>query len=188
MTPVTRLERAVLGLLLDRPRTGYDLRRLFDATPIGNFSGGPGAIYPALRRLAARRLIGVVRRPRASNRPKALFRLSAAGRRAIVRWLRQVPARDDVIWDVEDQMLKLAFMAFAATPAEIDRFLHAYACETRAYAAELRGHRAALDLPPVARLALDHGIALYDTRARWAARALRARSGRRPRVRKGTTT
>jgi DNA-binding PadR family transcriptional regulator len=172
-TSLTRLERAILGLLLEGPRTGYDLRTIFATTPIGNFSGGPGAIYPALDRLAAR---GLVRRgPRgAVGRPMVAFRLAPAGRRAIVGWLRETPTRDDVIWDVDDQMLKLAFMAFVATPADVDRFLAAYARETRAYLRELRTHRAALDLPPVARLALDHGIAIYQARARWAVRARRS--------------
>ena len=172
MSGITRLEHAILGLLLTQARSGYDVRRLFETTPIGHFSGGPGAIYPALRRLQAKGLIQQVRSRSTSRRRRELFRPTAAGRRAILRWLRAVPTRDDVVWTVEDQVLKLAFMGAVLTQAEISRFLRAYRREVSRYARELRSQLAVLKLPGIPRLALQHGIALYETRARWAARAI----------------
>jgi len=44
-------------LLWQSPRSGYDLRKFFSATPMMSFSDSPGAIYPALRRLEQRGFI-----------------------------------------------------------------------------------------------------------------------------------
>ena len=50
-TDLSTLSLAILGLISQRPLTGYDLRKVFLTTPMGHFSSSPGAIYPALRRI-----------------------------------------------------------------------------------------------------------------------------------------
>ena len=50
--PGSTLGYALLGLLHAGPQSGYGLRRTFVTTPLAVFSDSPGAIYPALRRLA----------------------------------------------------------------------------------------------------------------------------------------
>ena len=48
---------ALLGLIFEQPRSGYDLRKIFTTTAMGSFSDSPGAIYPALARLEANGLV-----------------------------------------------------------------------------------------------------------------------------------
>ncbi len=48
---LTPLRLAILGLVAMHPQSGYDLRKIFETTPMGNFSSSPGAIYPALKSL-----------------------------------------------------------------------------------------------------------------------------------------
>ena len=50
-TTLSTLSLAVLGLIQQEPRSGYDLRKIFSTTPMGHFSTSPGAIYPALKRI-----------------------------------------------------------------------------------------------------------------------------------------
>ena len=59
MTPrdPTTLEYALLGLLHQGAMSGYDLRKIFESTAMGSYSGSPGAIYPALRRLEKQGLV-----------------------------------------------------------------------------------------------------------------------------------
>ena len=58
MTPtIPLLGRALLGLLMETPLSGYDIRRIFTQTPLATFSDSPGAIYPALKRLEAAGLV-----------------------------------------------------------------------------------------------------------------------------------
>ena len=48
---------ALLGLLHQRPLSGYDVKLIFASSPMGGFSDSPGAIYPALSRLERRGLV-----------------------------------------------------------------------------------------------------------------------------------
>ena len=59
---------ALLGLLHQAPQAGYDLRKTFVSTPMAAFSDSPGAIYPALRRLAGQGWIAPVEPARGGRR------------------------------------------------------------------------------------------------------------------------
>lgn len=85
------LPHVLLGLLHDSPRTGYELERVLrsDLDPI--WSAGFSQIYPELSRLRRRgwvllRVLGPRRGPR-----RNLYRVTAAGRRELARWLGEAP-------------------------------------------------------------------------------------------------
>ena len=85
------LPHVLLGLLRDAPRTGYELERVLrsDLDPIWN--AGFSQIYPELSRLRRRgwvllRVLGPRRGPR-----RNLYRVTAAGRRELSRWLEETP-------------------------------------------------------------------------------------------------
>jgi DNA-binding PadR family transcriptional regulator len=48
---ITSLDYAILGLMYQKPSSGYGIRMQFETTAIGNYSSSPGAVYPALDRL-----------------------------------------------------------------------------------------------------------------------------------------
>ena len=86
------LPHVLLGLLRDAPRTGYELERVLrsDLDPI--WTAGFSQIYPELSRLRRRgwvllRVLGPRRGPR-----RNLYRVTAAGRRELARWLGEGPA------------------------------------------------------------------------------------------------
>ena len=62
---LTSFEHVLLGLICLSPASGYDLKRMFAATPMGLYQPSSGALYPALRRLEARDLIRVTDPPAA---------------------------------------------------------------------------------------------------------------------------
>ena len=85
------LTHVLLGLLHDTPQTGYELERVLrsDLDPI--WSAGFSQIYPELSRLRRRgwvllRVLGPRRGPR-----RNLYRVTAAGRRELARWLSESP-------------------------------------------------------------------------------------------------
>ena len=51
---LTTFEHILLGLICLSPSSGYDLKRIFAATPMGIYQPSSGALYPALRRLEQR--------------------------------------------------------------------------------------------------------------------------------------
>ncbi|HEY1434507.1 MAG TPA: PadR family transcriptional regulator [Thermoanaerobaculia bacterium] len=92
------LPHVLLGLLHGTPRTGYDLARALADEVDPAWSAGFSQIYPALARLRRRgwvllRVLGPRHGPR-----RNLYRVTAAGRRELARWLAEtppVPRRND---------------------------------------------------------------------------------------------
>jgi DNA-binding PadR family transcriptional regulator len=168
------LEYALLGLLQQEPRSGYDLRRIFSATPFAHFSDSPGAIYPALRRLAARGLIagGVA----SGGRRRRTFRPTTAGGRAWLAWLQLPPTRAEVVWEPDSLMLRFAFMGDALPASAAVRFLAVYQKETEAHVAALRRFQrdTQANVSRTGRLAFQAGVAMFLTRIAWARRARKA--------------
>jgi DNA-binding PadR family transcriptional regulator len=78
------LEAALVGLLARGPASGYELRKVFQTTPLAAYSDSPGAVYPALRRLEKRGLVSG--REAAGGRRRKQLRLTATGRAWAQRW------------------------------------------------------------------------------------------------------
>ncbi len=126
----------LLGVVDGQPCSGYDLRRLFQDTPIGSFSDSPGSIYPALRALARRGLVRSTIDASARLRPRQVYRVTAAGRAALVDWLREPVVGRQVLRDPDLFAAKLAFMSGRLRAPEISRLA---ACHRAALSDHLRG-------------------------------------------------
>src|SRR6476661_10621432 len=101
------LPHVLLGLLAEEPRTGYDLARAIredlDAIWRAEFS----QIYPALARLRRAghvhlKVLGPRRGPR-----RNLYRVTAAGRRELKRWLGEPAAPPG---SKDEGMTRIAFL------------------------------------------------------------------------------
>ena len=106
----TMLDLAVLGLLRDSPRHGYELKQLL--ADLGFLRVSFGSLYPALRRLEKRGLIEALR---VTGRRKA-YRVTAEGRDELDRLLRAEPETSE-----EDRRfsLRLAFFRYLEPPLRI---------------------------------------------------------------------
>jgi DNA-binding PadR family transcriptional regulator len=170
----TPLEYALLGLLHQREQSGYDLRKIFAATALGNYSSSPGTVYPALKRLEKGGLVEGRIDERTFLRPRRVFRASALGSEVLRRWLSKAVSREDVARGFDEVMLRFAFHAVLDDATATHRFLLVLAQQIDAYVKELEGQRAAIppEAPVQTRLALEAGIEQYRTSARWARGAL----------------
>lgn len=168
------LSLAILGLISLQPMSGYDLRKCFATTPMGHFSASPGAVYPALTRLEKAGWIRGTHDLRLELRPRRMFTLTEKGQALLVAHLSRAITREDVIWRLDELLLRFSFMGHWVKPAQVTRFLKQFRLEIVGYLEVLQAQRSAFpDLPsPTARLALDYGIAQYQTAARWADGAL----------------
>src|ERR1019366_133696 len=101
-TPV--LGYALMGLLHQKARSGYELRKVFATTPIGTFSDSPGSIYPALARLEKRRWIRAAGETGDNPRRRRRFSRAAGGLALLKRWLalpvtsQEVASANDRLW------------------------------------------------------------------------------------------
>src|SRR5512147_65966 len=108
-TEPSMLEAALLGLLARGPASGYELRRIFQTTPLAAYSDSPGAVYPALRRLARRGYVSG--RAAATGRRRTSFQLTATGRAWLRRWASAPVTADDVAHRTATIDLRLALLS-----------------------------------------------------------------------------
>jgi DNA-binding PadR family transcriptional regulator len=169
MTHGSALEYALMGLLKQQPQSGYDLRKVFATTPMRHFSDSPGSIYPALKRLQSRKWI-TSRSGNVNARGRQVFRVTAEGQRALVEWLQQPVTRDDIIWRIDELLLRFAFMDGNIERKRTAEFLKGFEAELSAYTRELHeylknfgaGIRSA-----TGGLAFENGIAQYGAQLAW---------------------
>jgi len=173
--PISTLEFALLGLLRQKPKSGYDLRKTFTDTAMSNYSDSPGSIYPALRRLQAKGLIESesALEPR-DRRGREVFRLTPAGVAALVAWLGRDLTRHDVTARLKEIMLRFAFMDGNVPRSTSIRFLEQFEREFGAYAAELRARYerdSSSSIVHTGLLAFQFGVESMEAQVEWARRA-----------------
>jgi len=169
---LTPLRLAILGLIAMQPQSGYDLKKIFDTTPMGHFSSSPGAIYPALKGLEQLGWIRGQQQKQASQRPRTTYSITAAGDAVLRAELAKPVTHEALVWHFDLVMLRFAFIERLG-PVEALRFLAELQRESEAYVTHLERLRGELEdqMSPCGRLALEHGIQAYRGNARWAARA-----------------
>ena len=167
---------ALLGLIQQKPCSGYDLRKIFAETAMGNYSSSPGAIYPALQRLEDDGLIVGKVEETAGLRRRRVCRITKAGTEALKRWLARPIAPDDVRRGTDALMLRFAFMERVLGLCACVAFLHDFSGALTPYIAELERFLTANGdgMPLSARLALESGIRSYRCTFDWTQYALRA--------------
>jgi DNA-binding PadR family transcriptional regulator len=104
------LRHALLGVLKDRPLTGYDLVRHFQGTVGFLWSAPQSQIYPELRRMEAAGFIQARVAPRGQRAQKRIYSVTDAGMIELRRWATDfipLPAQRDPIH------LKAAFFDLA---------------------------------------------------------------------------
>jgi DNA-binding PadR family transcriptional regulator len=170
-TDLTPLGYALLGQISLASRSGYALRKVFETTPMGNYSSSPGSIYPALKGLQARGLVRVEGPARGGR-----YEITAAGAERLDRWLRQPVTTDEVSRRLDLALLRFAFLMAHPDRALTQAFLRSFRTATASQAAELKAWietGAGAAMPLQARLAVEHGQRSLEASARWAADSLR---------------
>ena len=176
---LSTLSLAILGLISQRPLTGYDLRKIFTTTPMGHFSSSPGAIYPALRRLAEAGWIRGRTGQGRTRRQRVAYEATARGLKTLTQHLSQPVTPEDIIWHMDDLMMRFAFMDGIVGRDETIRFLRDFATQIDAHVADLRRYfdGAREILPACGKLAMENGIQSYEMNAQWARRAVEELQG-----------
>jgi DNA-binding PadR family transcriptional regulator len=132
------LDKVLMGLIFERPKSGYELARDLEQWPILGLSSSQGSIHPALQVLL--RAGQVERRvERDGARTRKAYGLTADGRRALLEWLSSPIAlprsRDEAIY-------RLLFLRYLA-PLERDAVMSDYLARLSAHERELVSARRA---------------------------------------------
>jgi len=95
------IQNIILGLLQERPKTGYELKQEFD-TSLGFFSGASfGSIYPILKRLEQQGLVRMKIQVQDGKPNRKIYSVTAKGRKAFAEALGETlsitPYRNDLL-------------------------------------------------------------------------------------------
>jgi DNA-binding PadR family transcriptional regulator len=172
---ISKLGCALLGLLQQKPSSGYDLRKIFSTTAMTTYSDSPGAIYPALQRLQQQGFIRGSIESGSGMRRRQVFRLTAQGTAELRKWIARPVLRADVIRGLDEVILRFAFSEQAVGPSASVRILQSLQAELTSYIPDLHQQLSAgkATMPTSGRLALESGIKGYDCLLRWTQDALR---------------
>ncbi len=110
------LKFALLGLLAESPKYGYEIKRRFEGA-IGNvWSVSYGQLYPTLRRLAELGYVTKKTEPGKKAADKNIYSITEKGRKKIDEWLLK-PLRTRVYFGPEARVrADPALAALAASP------------------------------------------------------------------------
>jgi len=177
--PLTDFEQVLLGVIDSEPRSGYGLKKVFNASPSSVYQPSPGALYPALRRLEARGLLRAETTESAGRRAQRRYHVTDAGRAVHVDWLRQPVVPATVGNDLGLHLMRFALMedhlpraAVLAFLADLENALASFVSAMERYLAS-----GAQSARPHAELAIEHGIAVHRASLEWTRSALAALSG-----------
>ena len=169
------LSVAITGLLFYRLMSGYDIRKAFSSTSLKHFSSSPGAIYPALRRLEAAGLIeGKIERQN-TLRPRKVYTLTPAGMAAFKQHLSQSVTLEDIIWRMDDLMLRFGFVYEILGKERTLKFLEEFSSATESHIKALENEYKTMnkDVSFGGPRAFEQGIEVYRSTARWLKKVIR---------------
>ncbi|MFI5983363.1 PadR family transcriptional regulator [Streptomyces sp. NPDC051555] len=164
------LRHALLGLLTDRPSSGYDLMKLFDTTLANVWKATQSQVYGELTRMTDADLIDVSAE---GPRGRKEYTLRPEGRAELERWLT-TPAPPQPLRS--DAMLRVFFLGLLPPQQAREHLarMEAAEAEQREQLERLRdgrewtGHPLALS----GRLVLEYGLRDAEAKREWARWAL----------------
>ncbi|MFG2718720.1 PadR family transcriptional regulator [Streptomyces sp. NPDC048416] len=167
------LRHAVLGLLSDRPASGYDLMKLFETSLVHVWSATQSQVYGELGKLADAALVEVSAE---GPRGRKEYAITESGRAELHRWLIEV---EPVRTRRSDSLLRVFFLG-ELTRVEAQTYLLTEAERSARQLTGLKEAEAAIDwgddrISTHGRLALEYGkrlSAMHEEWARWAAEQL----------------
>ena len=170
---ISSLRLAILCMMLEAPKSGYDLKTVFEQTPMGHFSSSPGSIYPALKRMEEEGWIsGTVENPD-SLRPTRMLSLMPKGEQLLKHLFLQPIDEQDVVFRMDQLMLRFVFMTpLLGRESTCDFLEQLIEALTDQVVAVRTASRELTNDPPEGLLALQHGIDSYESTLRWARKAL----------------
>jgi len=154
----------ILGLLAIGPRSGYDIKSTVDRSTRFFWAASYGQIYPELRRLEHEGLIEGENAPK-GGRARRVFRLTAAGRQALVDWMR---SEGDLTVELRDESLLRLFFADTLPPDDGIALLEGRRRGHERYLEVLRGiAELPGEDPPYIDLVLRWGIDFNEWGMKW---------------------
>lgn len=155
----------ILGLLAQKPMSGYDIKRFLKS--LSWLIGSPrfGSLYPALHTLLKDDLVTVKVLPRKGKPPRKIYRITEAGRETLTEWISQ-PAKPSA--PLKAFVMRL-ILADNFSPVGLIAHLQQRRAQVFEHQATLEktGGELGENTSLGQRLALDYGLALAAAELAW---------------------
>lgn len=151
----------ILGLLNQRPMSGYEIQQMLQISRIDQWSDIlPGSIYHALKKMAEEGLVALAGTEQTGMRTKAIFRITESGRSEYRRLLRE--AWRQLPRSLPGDFYLLLSFADDMPRAELEAALQELIARLEERLQQWEGGRAAKaaamgGLPPLVAAAFDNG-------------------------------
>jgi len=160
------LRHALLGLLVDRPASGYDLLKRFDLALARVWPAAQSQLYTELNQLADDKLIEVTA---TGPRGRKVYTLTDSGLAELRRWLLDSQPRRE---RRNDELLRVFFLGVLDQQQAIG-YLHTLETDASTNSAQLTALDASItwdhdSLSIYGRLAMEFGHRLHTMRRDWA--------------------
>lgn len=155
--------KVILGMLAQRPRSGYEIKSLVDRSTRYFWAASYGQIYPELRRLSKAGLVEGTDSP-TGGRQRTIYELTKAGRATLGAWYALAPEH----FEYRDEAMLKLFFAGAVAPERAAEIARDRAAEAAEVADELREvERSAEGKDQPAYAVLRFGIDFNEFIAEW---------------------
>jgi PadR family transcriptional regulator AphA len=160
------LRHALLGLLADRPASGYDLLKRFDGSLAFVWPATQSQLYTELGRLADAGLINVVAE---GPRGRKEYDITGEGRTELERWL--VATEPDRV--VRNEAILRTFFLWTVAPEQAKAYFERELAESQRYLDRLQDIADAVEFTDAGparfgRIALEDGLREMSARVDWA--------------------
>ncbi len=167
---LTDLNFAILGLLLEKPLSGYQVRKIFESSAMGIFSDSPGSIYPALKKLIKTGHISQTK-----NGSKKIISISTSGREELKKWVLQPLKPVDVSKKMEVQLLKYVFSEKLISKSQKNKVLVKLSVELESYLEKLNSFlkKESDSMTKQGKQAFQLGISTTQLQLNWVKRTIK---------------
>lgn len=172
---ISQLGYSLLGLIAMQPSTGYELRKIFETTPMGRYSSSPGAIYPALKKLQAAGAVKTREIMGKTSRAASQLSITAKGKSTLEAWLRRIPTAEEVGRDFDGVLLRFSYLDILGDLDYSLRYLNALEASLETHLRSVAKFRKGVEahMPLHGALALAFGESTLRAHLSWVKNAVR---------------
>lgn len=172
--PVNPTEFAILGLLAESPRSGYDIKKEVEGRLSHFWSESYGHIYPMLRRLHTRGLVEKDVEEQVGRPDRNVYRITEVGEQALAAWFTTPPA---AAMRTRNELLLRLFLGRHAAPGHLARDVTQFRAGIQEAIARLEVARAQIAADAQSHperqyweIVLDYGLTVFGAMDAWALR------------------
>ncbi len=151
----------ILGLLMDSPMSGYDIRKQVNAALGMVTNASYGTLYPTLHKLLAQGAVGVQEISQIGRPAKKVYQITERGRQEVLDWLKQ-PADDQL---QREFLLKL-YLARNLSANDVLALVSARRAKLEFERQALQADKSGAGSPQAGWVA-DYALAMCDAEVEW---------------------